>query len=118
MIKITGITSSPYQSFNIPDPVTRKIIYFTLRFSPRTQNWFVDITYEGFTANGLKLVRGFNILARHENTLPFGLGVAVSDNFEPFLINDFVSGRVSLWILTHSEVLTVKDMILEGYTLP
>ena len=118
MIKITGLTSTPSQTFNIPDPVTRKKISFALYFSPRCQSWYFDVTYEGFTAKGLKLVRGMNILSRHINTLPFGLTVSVEDNFEPFLINDFSSGRVSLFLLTHAECLEVHDLIIEGYTLP
>jgi len=114
MVQITGLTSNPSQTFNVPDPVTRKIIYFSLYFSPRTQNWYIDIKYETFTARGLKLVRGQNVLSRHINTLPFGLSVVITDTFEPFLINDFVSGRVSLFLLTHSDALTVRDMIIAG----
>jgi len=117
MVQITGLTSNPSQTFNVPDPVTRKIIYFSLYFSPRTQNWYIDIKYETFTARGLKLVRGPNVLSRHINTLPFGLSVVITDTFEPFLINDFVSGRVSLFLLTHADVLTVRDMIIAGATV-
>lgn len=118
MTQITGLTSTPSQTFNIPDPVTRKKIYFSLYFSARCQCWYFDVQYETFTAKGLKLVRGPNILSRHINVLPFGLSVTVSDNFEPFLINDFSSGRVSLFLLTHAECLEVHDLIIEGYTLP
>lgn len=118
MTQITGLTSSPSQTFNIPDPVTRKILYFTLYFSPRCQCWYFDLVYEGFTARGLKLVRGPNILSRHINVVPFGLTVTVADNFEPFLINDLVSGRVSLFLLTHSECLEVNDLIIAGATVP
>lgn len=78
----------------------------------------MDIQYENFTAKGLKIVRGPNILARHINTLPFGLSVVVSDNYEPFLINDFVSGRVSLFLLDSDDVATVESMILAGNTVP
>lgn len=118
MTQITGLTSNPSQTFNIPDPVTRKKIYFSLYFSARCQCWYFDVTYEGFIAKGLKLVRGPNILSRHINVLPFGLSITVSDNFEPFLINDFSSGRVSLFLLTHAECLEVHDLIIEGWTLP
>jgi hypothetical protein len=50
--------------------------------------------------------------------LPFGLCVTVSDNFEPFLINDFVSGRVSVFLLTHDEVVEIEDMVIAGETVP
>lgn len=118
MTQITGLTSSPTQTFNIPEPSTRKPIYFTMRFCPRVQAFFIDIQYDTFSVKSLKLVRGMNILSRHINVLPFGLSVTVADNFEPFLINDMVSGRVSLWLLTQQESLDVQDMIATGYTLP
>lgn len=118
MIQITGLTSSPFQTFNIPDPITRKKISFALYFSARCQCWYFDVAYEAFTAKGLKLVRGPNIISRHINVLPFGLTVTVSDNFEPFLINDMVSGRVSLFILTHAEAEEIRDMIIAGATVP
>lgn len=118
MIQITGLTSSPSQSFNIPDPVTRKPIYFDLVFSPRCQCWYFDLEYEGFISRGNKLVRGPNILPRHINTLPFGLAVVVADDFEPFLINDMVSGRVLLYILDHSDVEEIQARIIAGATVP
>lgn len=118
MIQITGLTSSPFQTFNIPDPVTRKKISFALYFSDRCKNWYFDVSYESFTARGLKLVRGPNILSRHINTIPFGLSVTVSDNFEPFLINDFVSGRVSVFIISNSEAEEIEEMIVSGATVP
>ena len=117
MIRITGLTSTPSQTFNIPDPVTRKKMSFALYFSPRCQCWYFDVQYETFTAKGLKLVRSMNSLSRHINVLPFGLIVSVSDGFEPFLINDFVSGRVSLFLITHAEAEEIQDAIIAG-TIP
>lgn len=118
MVQIKGLTSNPVQTFNIPDPVTRKTIYFLMYFSPRTQNWYIDIEYESFIQKGIKIVREPNLLAKNINVLPFGLSVTVSDNYEPFLINDFVSGRVSLFILDHTECLDVQNLIIAGYTIP
>jgi hypothetical protein len=118
MVQITGITSSPSQKFFIPEPSTRKNISFTLRFSARANCWFFDIEYQGKVARGIKLVRGPNILTRNKNTLPFGLCVTVADNYEPFLINDFSSERVKLFLLTSDEVQEVDDMIVAGETVP
>ena len=118
MTQITGLTSTPSQTFNIPDPVTRKIIYFSLYFSVRTQNWYIDIQYETFSVKSLRVVRSPNMLSRHINTLPFGLSVTVIDNYEPFLINDFVSGRVSVFLLTHTECEEVRALVNDGATVP
>ena len=44
-----------------------------------------------------------------ENIIPFGIGIIVTDGGEPFLINDFSSGRVQMAILTPAEVDQVND---------
>lgn len=89
-----------------------------MRFCPRVAAFFIDIEYEGFSAKSLRLVRGPNILSRHINVIPFGLAITVKDNYEPFLINDMVSGRVSLFLLTHAECEEIRDMINSGATVP
>ena len=78
----------------------------------------MDIEYQGKAARGIKIVRGPNILTRNKNTLPFGLSVTVADNYEPFLINDFSSGRVKMFLLTSAEVQEIDDMIVAGETVP
>ncbi len=118
MIKINGITSSPSQTITISDPNGSGSISFNLNFRPRTQNWYADIAFKAVTINGLCLVRGPNILYRYSNILPFGMGVSVSDNYEPFLINDFSSGRVSLILLTSGEVAAVQALLLGGAVVP
>ena len=78
----------------------------------------MDIKYKNFIAKGLKIVRGPNIIKRNINVLPFGITVSVSDNLEPFLINDFVSGRVSLFLLTQEECIVMDEMIVDGAIVP
>ena len=78
----------------------------------------MDVEYQGSIARGIKIVRGPNILTRSKNTLPFGLSVTVADNYEPFLINDFSSGRVKMFLLTSAEVQEIDDMIVTGETVP
>lgn len=114
MTKITGITSSPLQTFNIYEPVTGEKIYFKFYFRPRTQNWYMDVTYKTFTEKGVKIVRGSNIFYRHKNTVPFGIAVSCTDSFEPYIINDFVSGRVSMYLLTADEVTQFEDLTNSG----
>lgn len=116
MVKITGITATPYQNFTIPDPNGGGDISFSLYYRPRTQNWYADISFKTFTLNGQKLVRGPNVLSRHINQIPFGLAVNVADNFEPFLINDFTTGRVGLYLLTSAEVAQIDMLIQNGAT--
>lgn len=118
MIRITGLTRKASQKFTIADPNGGGDISMTLRYKPRTQTWSADIAYNGFTLNGYKLTRGPNILGKFRKVIPFGLGVVVTDNYEPFLINDFESGRVQLFLMTSSEVNDVVSLIQGGATIP
>jgi len=118
MVSITGLSSSPFQTLNIADPNGGGDISFTFYYRPRTQCWYFDVAFKTFTAKGMKIVRGPDILSRHSNQIPFGLFVAVSDNFEPYLINDFYTGRVTLYLLTTAERDDIGEKIIDGYTVP
>lgn len=118
MVAITGLTSAPFQTFTIADPNGGGDITFSIYYRPRTQCWYFDIAFKTFTGKGFKLVRDPDVLSRHSKQIPFGLFVAVSDNFEPYLINDFYTGRVTLYLLTSEERDDIAAKILEGYTVP
>lgn len=118
MKQILGLTRRPSQKFTIAAPNGGGDITVTLNYRPRVQGWFIDIAFKSFALNGYKITRGPNILGKFRNVIPFGLGVTVADNYEPFLINDFESGRVSLFLLTTAEVAEVVTLIAGGATVP
>jgi hypothetical protein len=104
MVKVTGLKSHPLQSFSINDPNGGGVIDFTLYYRPRVRAWFMDIAFKTFAMNGYKLTFGYNILESYNNVIPFGLGVYSPDTSDPFLVDDFASGRISLYLLTSAEV--------------
>lgn len=113
MIQITGLSSDPFQTFTIADPNGGGDISFTFYFRPRVSCWFMDISFGSFEANGLKIVQGANIIYRHHNQIPFGIGVSVSDGFEPYLINDLKTERVLMYLLTTEEVDELHELAVE-----
>jgi hypothetical protein len=117
MIQITGLTSAPLQNFTIADPNGGGDIKMSLYFRPRTASWYIDIYFKNFYSKGLKIVRSPNMLYQNHNQIPFGIFVSVVDNFEPYLINDFQSNRVLLYLLTPEEVDEIHTKIVEGYTV-
>lgn len=118
MTKITGLSSNPDQIFTINSPNgDGTTIDFELIYHPRTQEWIANITYGNFAANGIHLVRGPNILHKFKRTWKWGLCVTCTDSYEPFLINDFSTERVVLYLLTTDEIETVDTMIQEGYSV-
>lgn len=118
MIQITGLTQNAIQKFRINDPNGGGEIIMRLAYRPRVQRWFIDIEFGSFILNGFKLTRGPNVLYKWSNIIPFGLTVNVADDFEPFVINDFSSERVKLFLLTTAEVEEVESLIVQGYTAP
>ena len=114
MTQITGLKSSPIQVFTAADPNTGSPILFTLTYRPRVQSWYADIVFGSFTLHGFRLTKYPNVLQAYRNIIPFGLGIAVTDEIDPFLINDFVSGRVTLYLLLASEVAEIQVLIEAG----
>lgn len=117
MIKITGLTQSAVQKFRINDPNGGGEIIMRLVYRPRVQRWFIDIEFGSFVLTGFKIHRSPNVLYKWSNVIPFGLAVTVADNFEPFVINDFSSDRVKLFLLTTAEVEKADELIDGGATI-
>lgn len=89
------------------------IIEIILYFQSRTATWKMDITCNDFDLKGLRISHVLNLLCQYNNIIPFGIGVIIDDGGEPFLVNDFSSGRVQLAILTPAEVQAVGDFYVE-----
>ena len=64
--------------------------------------------------NGYKINHGPNILSSYSNVIPFGLMVLLTDDLDPCLINDFTSGRVSLYLMSSAEVAEMEALIEAG----
>jgi hypothetical protein len=82
-----------------------------LYYSQRTQCWQFDLAYNEKVINGGQLVLGFNILDQWSNILPFGVTVFSEDNIDPFLLSDFVSDRIKMYILDKNDLLEVNNLI-------
>jgi hypothetical protein len=85
------------------------VIEITLKYRAATSEWFMDLVFGSFRLNGHRITNSLNTIWAHAKQLKFGIGVIVSDGGEPFLINDFSTGRVQLAILTNGELDLVDD---------
>ena len=74
-------------------------VQFTFHYKLTVQRWFVDVSYKTFKAQNIGLSTHPNLLRVWRNTLPFGLLVWTADSTDPFMLEDFVSGRVMLYVL-------------------
>lgn len=110
---VNGIQAANIQTFNVP--WEDDAIFFSLRFLPSVRYFTIDISFREFSVVGLRVVAGPNILHQYRRLIPFGLLVEATDGAtDPFIINDFVVGRVYMAILTESEVSDLETGYAEG----
>ena len=102
MRQITGINSIPSQRLQVRSEIGEQM-RFTLNYRPAIQKWYMDLEYLKFRLYGYRICGGANILQKYFYALKWGLLVEIHDDFEPFLINDFASGRANLFILSEAE---------------
>lgn len=113
MKTLEGLQAIPVQTLNTSLD-GGDIIFITLTFRPAIQMWFIDVTYNDFILTNTRLCNSPNILQQYDKIIPFGINVSISDNTEPFLINDLSTGRVSLGVLTSDEVTQINDSYEEA----
>ncbi len=107
MKALTGIRATGQQKL-VTTASNGDTIEITLYFQSRTSVWKMDVESGTFILKGIRISRVLNLLCQYNNIIPFGIGVIVNGEGEPFLINDFSSGRVQLAILTPAEVAAIR----------
>jgi len=83
-------------------------------YRPAIQRWSLNISHPKLTLNGFVLCVGPNILRQWRKLIPFGLAVTSSDGQDPVDINDFEFGRISLFLLSASEIDQTEKEILKA----
>lgn len=110
MQEITTITSAPKQRFRLVLE-NNETADFQLYYCGRMRSWYYNISYNDFTVNGAKVVLTPNSLRNLRRLIPFGIAFVTDGYTEPFLISDFSSGRVKMYVLTSDEVEQVEEEI-------
>lgn len=109
MRTISGLSATGQQTFETTDYLggTAQI---TMYYRLAVQAWFIDVVAGDFELYGYKLYNSPNVLFQYSGVLNFGLACAVSDGGEPFLVNDFSTGRAVLSVLSPDEMDQVADL--------
>lgn len=81
-----------------------------INYNSSRQGWFVDVVSENFKIYGLRITSVPNVLRQWKNKLGFGLGVFTENKSEPFLLEDFNTGRATLYLLEPDDLL-VQDIL-------
>ena len=111
MLTLTGIRAIPSQKFSTV--IADGLITFYLYYKPTIKMWMLDMIFNTFSIYSIRVCNSLNLLSQFTELLPFGLMISVGNNFgyEPSLIDDFSSERITLNILDKTEM----DQIENGY---
>ena len=110
MKKITMLTGDPRQSVKVGLDDGSKVS-LDLWYSEMQQGWFYDLTRDEFSLQGRRLVVSPNMVRQFKEIVPFGLACFSTDGYEPVFIDDFTSGRVSVYVLDEDDVETAEQGI-------
>ncbi len=80
------------------------VVTFDFIYLPTIERWSMNVSHPDITINSLILCAGPNVLRDFRNVIPFGLGCYSTDGADPFYIEDFSSGRITLYVLSADEV--------------
>lgn len=107
---LNTLSSNAYQSvsFTTNEGEDVKLI---LRFIPSQETWFLDVESESLTVRGLALMSFANILDPYHNNMTWGLYVWSEDGFDPWRVDDFVTGRIKLGIFEDLERAIVQEYL-------
>lgn len=110
---ITNLTNFADQltTLQLPDGsnATVEVIY-----NGATERWTMNVTYGTFAVNGINMCCYPNLLRQWQNVLPFGIACVTADQTDPVDINDFYTGRVSLYLLTQADIASINTTVFGG----
>lgn len=110
MRQINAFTQDPKQNLTVVLEDGSKA-QMSLRYVTNQAGWYYDLTYGSFSVANRRLVNSPNMLRQFRGVLPFGLALTVSDGYEPIYQDDFVTGRVLVYVLSQADVLGVEALI-------
>jgi hypothetical protein len=113
MLLINSITNDPMQQMTLTG-IPGLLIDVTLRFMPRIQTWDMDVVCGNFTAQGIPLLCGPNIMRQWRNIVSFGIGITNNYFLDPFTLTDFSSGNSQFYLLNSTDVATVEATFFDG----
>lgn len=105
-VRIDNIDDDPHQRHTILFGESEVVL--SLRFHPTVEIWTIDVTYGGRQAMGYKLSVG--VLHMRSRNFPFDFIVAdnTGQGLDPLRLDDFVTGRCSLYMLDASDMEAIR----------
>src|SRR5690606_22971332 len=110
MKRLDRLTADPKQRYSVPlDDGGSFTLY--LQYLPRQQMWMANVSQGDFVANGILLTTYPNVMRQYRNLIQVGIAVLSDDATDPRYVDDFVTGRIRLYVLNADDVQAVEDDI-------
>jgi len=113
MKNIDFLNNNPKQAYTVQQE-NGDVFNFNIEYKPTQQKWYYDVIKDDLTIINNELVISPNILKQYTNILNFGIMVYSNDFIDPFDLNDFITNRVSLYLLNENDI---EDVELGLFTL-
>lgn len=121
MRAIVTLSADPDQLINVVLD-DKSIATFEFIYRPGIQRWAFGVSHPTLvttqnptgTVNGSMLCTHPNLLRPWKNVIPFGLAITSSDGGDPFSLQDFVSGRVQVFVLNAADVAVIENQFFLG----
>lgn len=96
------------------------LVNVELIFTAATARWIMNVTWpappagsitlpEGtFQANGIGIAVMPNLLRQWREVIPFGIACLTTDGADPVNVDDFITGRAQLYLLSETDVAAVE----------
>jgi hypothetical protein len=106
MIKIQNIGDEAIQRHTI---IFQEFeITLTLRFYPKVQMWCFDCEFLDWEVHGLRLAVGVLHMVSENQPFDFYVIDESGNGLDPFQINDFSTGRCSLYMLEEADMVEIR----------
>lgn len=113
---LTTLSDNAYQTLSFVT-AEGEDVKLTFRYIPSQETWFVDIDSDSLTVHGLALQAFVNLLDPYHNLISWGLYVWSKDGFDPWLIDDFSTGRIKVAIIEDFEYAIIQEFLDSGNAL-
>lgn len=113
MKQIQGLSSQYKQQFTIPLTDGSRVSAY-MEYRAQQTGWFLNLVWEDWTLNGLRITASPNILRPWQNVIPFGLAVLTSSNVEPLNNTDFSTGVAVMMLLEGEDIAIINATAFPG----